>query len=311
MNAIECHRLTRRFDRLVAVTDLDLAIPTGTIFGFLGPNGAGKTTTVRMLCALIAPSSGTARVAGFDVQTQAAAVRAATGILTETPGLYDSLSALENLIFFARLYGLSATQATERANQYLRLFELWERRNDPVGGFSKGMRQKLAIARALLHDPPVVFLDEPTAGLDPAAARAVRDVIKTLRASGRTIFLTTHNLAEADELCDLIGVFRTRLISLDTPANLRARLFGQSVRVVLAGPAAPLASLVQRLPFVSEVVADEQALLVRLAHPEQNNPELVRALVSAGADICYLEPFTPSLETVYLELLDESATVAG
>ncbi|MDW8404804.1 ABC transporter ATP-binding protein [Chloroflexus sp.] len=311
MNAIECHRLTRRFDRLVAVTDLDLAIPTGTIFGFLGPNGAGKTTTVRMLCALIAPSSGTARVAGFDVQTQAAAVRAATGILTETPGLYDSLSALENLIFFARLYGLSATQATERANQYLRLFELWERRNDPVGGFSKGMRQKLAIARALLHDPPVVFLDEPTAGLDPAAARAVRDVIKTLRASGRTIFLTTHNLAEADELCDLIGVFRTRLISLDTPANLRARLFGQSVRVVLAGPAAPLASLVQRLPFVSEVVADEQALLVRLAHPEQNNPELVRALVSAGADICYLEPFTPSLETVYLELLDELATVAG
>ncbi|MCS6888848.1 MAG: ABC transporter ATP-binding protein, partial [Chloroflexus sp.] len=308
---IECHRLTRRFDRLVAVTDLDLAIPTGTIFGFLGPNGAGKTTTVRMLCALIAPSSGTARVAGFDVQTQAAAVRAATGILTETPGLYDSLSALENLIFFARLYGLSATQATERANQYLRLFELWERRNDLVGGFSKGMRQKLAIARALLHDPPVVFLDEPTAGLDPAAARAVRDVIKTLRASGRTIFLTTHNLAEADELCDLIGVFRTRLISLDTPANLRARLFGQSVRVVLAGPAAPLASLVQRLPFVSEVVADEQALLVRLAHPEQNNPELVRALVSAGADICYLEPFTPSLETVYLELLDESATVAG
>ncbi|MCX7860983.1 MAG: multidrug ABC transporter ATP-binding protein, partial [Chloroflexus sp.] len=146
---------------------------------------------------------------------------------------------------------------------------------------------------------------------DPAAARAVRDVIKTLRASGRTIFLTTHNLAEADELCDLIGVFRTRLISLDTPANLRARLFGQSVRVVLAGPAAPLAPLVQRLPFVSEVVADEQALLVRLAHPEQNNPELVRALVSAGADICYLEPFTPSLETVYLELLDEAATVAG
>lgn len=311
MNAIECHRLTRRFDHLVAVTDLDLAIPTGTIFGFLGPNGAGKTTTVRMLCALIAPSSGTARVAGFDVQTQAAAVRAATGILTETPGLYDSLSALENLIFFARLYGLSATQAAERANRYLRLFELWERRNDPVGGFSKGMRQKLAIARALLHDPPVVFLDEPTAGLDPAAARAVRDVIKTLRASGRTIFLTTHNLAEADELCDLIGVFRTRLISLDTPAHLRARLFGQSVRVVLAGPAAPLAPLVQRLPFVSEVVADEQALLVRLAHPEQNNPELVRALVSAGADICYLEPFTPSLETVYLELLDEASTVAS
>lgn len=311
MNAIECHRLTRQFDRLVAVADLDLVIPAGTIFGFLGPNGAGKTTTVRMLCALIAPSSGTARVAGFDVQTQAAAVRAATGILTETPGLYDTLSALENLTFFARLYGLSAMQAAERAAHYLRLFELWERRHDPVGGFSKGMRQKLAIARALLHDPPVVFLDEPTAGLDPAAARAVRDVIKTLRAGGRTIFLTTHNLAEADALCDLIGVFRTRLISLDTPANLRARLFGQSVRVVLAGPAAPLAPLVQRLPFVSEVSAEERVLLVRLANPDQHNPALVRALVTAGADICYLEPFTPSLETVYLELIQEAVTVDG
>ncbi|OAN44254.1 multidrug ABC transporter ATP-binding protein [Chloroflexus islandicus] len=309
MNAIECHRLTRHFDRLVAVADLDLAIPAGTIFGFLGPNGAGKTTTVRMLCALIAPSSGTARVAGFDVQTQAAAVRAVTGILTETPGLYDTLSALENLTFFARLYGLSATQAAERAAHYLRLFELWERRNDPVGGFSKGMRQKLAIARALLHDPAVVFLDEPTAGLDPAAARAVRDVIKTLRAGGRTIFLTTHNLAEADELCDLIGVFRTRLISLDTPANLRARLFGQSVRVVLAGPAAPLAPLVQQLPFVSGVDAEERVLLVRLANPDQHNPALVRALVAAGADVCYLEPFTPSLETVYLELMQEAVTV--
>ncbi len=311
MYAIECHRLGRQFDTLVAVADLDLAIPAGAIFGFLGPNGAGKTTTVRMLCALIAPSSGSARVAGYDVQSQAAHVRATVGILTETPGLYDSLTALENLIFFGRLYGLTADRAAERAAHYLRLFELWERRNDPVGGFSKGMRQKLAIARALLHDPTIVFLDEPTAGLDPAAARAVRHVIKTLRADGRTIFLTTHNLAEADELCDLIGVFRTRLISLDTPTNLRARLFGQSARIVLAGPAAPLVPLVQQLPFVSEVVAEERALLVRLTDPERNNPTLVRALVATGADICYLEPFTPSLEAVYLELLHDESAVAA
>ncbi|GIV89861.1 MAG: multidrug ABC transporter ATP-binding protein [Chloroflexus sp.] len=308
MNAIECHRLTRQFDQLVAVADLDLSIPAGTIFGFLGPNGAGKTTTVRMLCALIAPSRGQARVAGFDVQTQAAAVRAVTGILTETPGLYDTLSAQENLLFFARLYGLSAAQAAERAAYYLRLFELWDRRNDPVGSFSKGMRQKLAIARALLHDPSVVFLDEPTSGLDPAAARSVRDLIKTLRAGGRTIFLTTHNLAEADELCDLIGVFRTRLISLDTPANLRARLFGNSVRVVLAGPAEPFIPMVRHLPFVVDVTAGERELLVRLPNPDLHNPELVRTLVAAGADICYLEPFTPSLETIYLELMQDTVT---
>lgn len=308
MNAIECYQLSRRFQTITAVDNLDLVVPAGTIFGFLGPNGAGKTTTVRMLCALIAPSSGSARVAGFDVQTEAESVRANTGILTETPALYDTLSALENLTFFARLYGLSANQASERAAHYLRLFELWERRNDPVGGFSKGMRQKLAIARALLHDPAVLFLDEPTSGLDPAASRSVREVIKGLRASGRTIFLTTHNLAEADELCDLIGVFRTRLISLDTPANLRTHLFGHSVRVVLAGPATPLLLPVQQLPFVMNVtVDDERTLLVQLTNPEKDNPALVRALVAAGADVCYIEPFTPSLEAVYLELIQESA----
>ncbi|MBO9338064.1 MAG: ABC transporter ATP-binding protein [Chloroflexus sp.] len=309
MNAIECYQLSRRFRSLIAVEQLDLSIPVGTIFGFLGPNGAGKTTTVRMLCALIAPSTGSARVAGFDIQTEAEAVRANTGILTEAPGLYDSLSAMENLTFFARLYGLSSVQATERATYYLRLFELWDRRNEPVGGFSKGMRQKLAIARALLHDPAVLFLDEPTSGLDPAAARAVRDLIKSLRASGRTIFLTTHNLAEADELCDLIAVFRTRLISLDTPANLRTRLFGRGVQVKLAGPAAPLVAIVQALPFVIDVTADEQTLSIRLTDPECDNPMLVRALVAAGADIRYLEPFTPSLETVYLELMQESVEV--
>ncbi|GIV87474.1 MAG: multidrug ABC transporter ATP-binding protein [Chloroflexus sp.] len=309
MNAIECYQLSRRFQTITAVDNLDLVVPVGTIFGFLGPNGAGKTTTVRMLCALIAPSSGSARVAGFDVQTEAESVRANTGILTETPALYDTLSALENLTFFARLYGLSATQASERAAHYLRLFELWERRNDPVGGFSKGMRQKLAIARALLHDPAVLFLDEPTSGLDPAASRSVRDVIKSLRASGRTIFLTTHNLAEADELCDLIGVFRTRLISLDTPANLRTRLFGRSVRVVLAHPATPLVPLVQQLSFVMNVTVDERTLLVQLTDPEKDNPVLVRTLVAAGADVCYIEPFTPSLEAVYLELIQEP--VAG
>jgi ABC-2 type transport system ATP-binding protein len=303
MNAIECHQLSRRFRSVIAVDQLDLCIPIGTIFGFLGPNGAGKTTTVRMLCALIAPSAGSARVAGFDIQTEAEAVRANTGILTETPGLYDALSAIENLVFFARLYGLSRDQATERATFY------WERRNEPVGGFSKGMRQKLAIARALLHDPAVLFLDEPTSGLDPAAARAVRDLIKSLRASGRTIFLTTHNLAEADELCDLIAVFRTRLISLDTPANLRTRLFGRGVRVMLAGPAAPLVATVQALPFVIDVTADEQTLFIRLTDPEHDNPVLVRTLVNAGADIRYLEPFTPSLETVYLELMQEGSAI--
>src|SRR5579883_2053292 len=197
MNAIEITKLTRVFGERIAVQDLSLVIPAGSVFGFLGPNGAGKTTTVRMLAALIGPTSGSARVAGYTVGRENEAIRRSVGILTETPGLYERLSARQNLLFFARLYGLNGRKAEEQVERYLRLLSLWERRNDRVGGFSKGMRQKLAIARALLHEPAVVFLDEPTSGLDPEAARMVHQFIKDLRAEGRTIFLTTHNLHEA------------------------------------------------------------------------------------------------------------------
>ncbi|MBE3560907.1 MAG: ABC transporter ATP-binding protein, partial [Ktedonobacteraceae bacterium] len=187
MNAIETEKLTRAFGDRLAVDRLSLAIPPGCVFGFLGPNGAGKTTTVRMLAALIAPSSGSAIVNGYRLGSDDTAIRRSVGILTETPGLYDRLTALQNLVFFARLYGLSSQQAAKQAERYLRMLELWDRRNEAVGGFSKGMRQKLAIVRALLHEPTVLFMDEPTAGLDPEAARTVRDFIKELRSEGRTI----------------------------------------------------------------------------------------------------------------------------
>ncbi len=253
MNAIETHGLSRSFGQLRAVEDLTLAIPAGSVFGFLGPNGAGKTTTVRMLAALIAPTSGTASVVGHRLGEDDQAIRGAVGILTETPGLYEKLSAFQNLVFFARLYDVPRAQAEAQAERYLRMLNLWGRRDDTVGGFSKGMRQKLAIARALLHEPALVFLDEPTAGLDPEAARTVRDFIKELRAEGRTIFLTTHNLPEADELCDLIAVFRSRLLRLDTPANLRAGLFGRGTLLRLAGDPAAWVPLTRELPFVRDV----------------------------------------------------------
>ena len=178
VNAIETLGLTRRFDGRVAVDELTVTVAAGSVFGFLGPNGAGKTTTVRMLAGLIQPTSGDAVVAGHRVTADADALRGAVGILTETPGLYDRLSARQNLRYFARLYDLTVAQADDEVARYLRLLGLWDRRDDPVGTFSKGMRQKLAIARALLHDPAVVFLDEPTAGLDPEAARVVREFIK-------------------------------------------------------------------------------------------------------------------------------------
>jgi ABC-2 type transport system ATP-binding protein len=301
--AIETFGLTRRFGEQTAVDALDLSIPSGVVFGFLGPNGAGKTTTVRMLAALIAPSSGDARVAGRNITQDGAGVRRSVGILTETPGLYDTLSARENLVFFARLYGLTRADAEAGAERYLRLLGLWERRDDAVGGFSKGMRQKLAIARSLLHDPPVLFLDEPTSGLDPAAARTVREFIKELRAEGRTIFLTTHNLPEADELCDLIGVFRTRLLRLDAPDRLRAAMFGSGARVRVAGDAAQWVGMVAALPFVQGADVRAGALEVRFEHPDEQNPALVRALVEAGAAVQYVEPLDHSLEDVYLALV--------
>jgi ABC-2 type transport system ATP-binding protein len=311
MNAIETNHLTRTFGSLVAVDDLTLAIPEGTVFGFLGPNGAGKTTTVRMLAALIAPTRGSATVAGYRLGERNEAIRQAVGILTETPGLYDRLSAWQNLLFFAELYDLPAARASAQVERYLRLLDLWERRDDKVGGFSKGMRQKLAIARALLHDPKVIFLDEPTSGLDPEAARVVLDFIKQLRAEGRTIFLTTHNLPEADELCDLIGVFRARLLRLGAPAQLRAGMFGSGTQVRVVGDAAHLIEAVRTLSFVRDATAEDGTLTVSLADPDEQNPELVRALVEAGAHIRSVEPTSHSLEEVYLELVESERNAAA
>jgi ABC-2 type transport system ATP-binding protein len=311
MNAIETTHLTRTFGSLVAVDDLTLAIPAGTVFGFLGPNGAGKTTTVRLLSALIAPTRGSAAVAGYRLGEQNEAIRHTVGILTETPGLYDRLSAWDNLLFFAELYDLPAERASSQVERYLRLLDLWDRRGDKVGGFSKGMRQKLAIARALLHEPQVIFLDEPTSGLDPEAARVVLDFIKALRAEGRTIFLTTHNLPEADELCDTIGMFRSRLLHLGTPAQLRAGLFGTGTQVRVVGDAARWIETVRALPFVQEATASESTLSVRLTQPDEQNPELVRVLVEAGAAIRAVEPTSHSLEEVYLELVESERDVAA
>jgi len=311
MNAIETDTLTRAFGSLVAVDELTLTIPEGTVFGFLGPNGAGKTTTVRMLSALIAPTRGTATVAGHRLGENNEAIRQSIGILTETPGLYDRLSAWQNLMFFAQLYDLSAERAASQVERYLRMLELWERRGDRVGGFSKGMRQKLAIARALLHEPKVIFLDEPTAGLDPEAARVVREFIKELRAEGRTIFLTTHNLPEADELCDLIGVFRSRLLRLGAPANLRTGMFGTGTQVRVIGDATQWIETVRALPFVHEANAENGTLSVRIDQPDDQNPELVRTLVNAGAQIRAVEPISHSLEEVYLELVENEREAAA
>src|SRR6478672_5763974 len=225
---IRTEKLTKRFGALTAVDGLDIEVREGEVFGFLGPNGAGKTTTLRLLCALIAPTSGTAEVAGFRLGSQDEQIRASVGILTEQPGLYERQSAEDNLLFFATLFGLAPAAARSQTERYLRLMGLWDRRAEAVATFSRGMKQKMAIARAAIHEPRIVFLDEPTTGLDPDAARTVREFIAQIRGEGRTVFLCTHNLDEADRLCDRIAFFRRTIIRIDTPADLREELYGHA-----------------------------------------------------------------------------------
>lgn len=298
---IETKELTKKFGENLAVDRLSLIVEEGEVFGFLGPNGAGKTTTIRMLTALIGATSGSASVMGYELGQDDAQVRRNVGLLTESPGLYDRLSAARNLEFFARLYEVE--QVAEQVERYLKMLGLWERRHDSAGTFSKGMRQKLVIARALLHEPRVLFLDEPTSGLDPEAAKLVRDFIGDLKEEGRTIFLCTHNLAEADQLCDRIAVFNSQLLALDTPSALRRQLYGRSIVFHLAGDAEKYIEVVSRVPYVKDPNSMENKLIVSLAEPEEQNPELVRMLVEAGAEIQFVGELRRSLEDVYLDLV--------
>lgn len=303
---INTTRLTKKFssgtdDGTLAVDDLSFEVQEGEVFGFLGPNGAGKTTTVRMLCSLIAPTSGTAIVNGFVLGKEDQQIRRTTGILTETPGMYDNLSAEFNLRIYANLYEVK--DVAGQVEKYLRLLGLWDRRNDEAGTFSKGMKQKLAIARALLHEPRILFLDEPTSALDPEASRLVRDFIAELSEQGRTIFLCTHNLDEADRLCDRVGVFKTRLLVVDTPTNLRSSVFGRKVVFHLVQADDRLAASIQAMPFVKDARVIDNKLLVTLDDPDLHNPEIVRQLVASGAEIQYVGELRHSLEDVYLQLV--------
>jgi ABC-2 type transport system ATP-binding protein len=302
--ALTATGLGRQFDDRWAVRGVDLAVRRGEVLGLLGPNGAGKTTTVRMLTALIRPTEGTATIDGFDVREAPDAVRARVGILTESPGLYDKLPAIANLDFFGRLYGLAADLRAERIEHYLRLFSLWDRRADVAGTFSKGMKQKLAIARALLHDPSVVFLDEPTAALDPEAAFVVREAIEKLQRAGRTIVLATHNLDEADRLCDRIAFVRGGLIRVDSPAALRAALGTRSLTVRLAAGASDEQIAAARgVAGVVAAGATDGVLRVGTDDPESVAPGVVRALVANGADVVEVRPERPSLERIYFEIM--------
>lgn len=292
-----------------AVVRLDLSINQGEVFGFLGPNGAGKTTTVRMLTSLIGPTSGEAWVNGFKVGVDDQAIRRSVGVLTEHPGMYERLSAFKNLSIYANLYDVE--NPDQQVEKYLQMLGLWSRRDDPAGSFSKGMRQKLAIARALLHEPRVLFLDEPTSGLDPEAARLVRLFIKELSDQGRTIFMCTHNLNEADRLCDRIGIFKTRLIAVDTPQNLRQELYGRKVVFHLGSINPEWVGSIEEIPGVHDVQPVDQKLVVNLENPEKLNPQIIRLLVDLGAEIQFVGELRHSLEEIYLQTMEEETELGN
>jgi len=294
--------VNKKVGKITAVDRLDLDVQAGEVFGFLGPNGAGKTTTVRMLCALIGATAGRAWVNNFEVGQQDQDIRASVGILTEQPGMYDRLSAEKNLTIYARLYGVS--NPAGQVEKYLRMLGLWDRRKDPAGSFSKGMKQKLAIARAILHEPTTVFLDEPTAALDPEAAKLVRDFIEELKTEGRTIFLCTHNLDEADRLCDRIAVFKHRVIKVDTPSRMRTSMFGRTIEYRLRNTDPSMIDLLKRFPFVKSAEIADGQLRAGLDDPESNNPIIVKALVEAGAEVQFVSEVRHSLEDVYLSLVN-------
>jgi len=304
VSGIQLVQLSKRFGTRVAVDGLDFEIRRGEIFGLLGPNGAGKTTTVRMLSGLLSPSSGDAFVFGHSIRSNGEQLRARIGLLTEQPGLYDRLTGRENLLFFIKLHCLDGREAWARALGYLDRFGLKGREDEPCGSYSKGMRQKLAIVRAIIHQPQVVFFDEPTSGLDPESGRMVRDAIAELATEGRTIVMCSHNLTEVERLCQRVAVIKGRLLALSSVQELRQ--MGVTLELRVAGPATQFERPLAALPFCRSALADGNVLRVGLENDEQV-PELISLLVAHGARIYSAHRAERPLEEVYLELMREDA----
>jgi ABC-2 type transport system ATP-binding protein len=301
---IDTENLTKKFGNLTAVENLTLHVDEGEVFGFLGPNGAGKTTAVRMLCCLISKTAGLTKIGNYEIGNSAdqQKIRRIIGLLPENVGLYDDLSAYQNLDFYGRLYKRTREQRRERIEYFLRMLGLWDKRDLSVGTFSKGMKQKLAIARALIHDPQVLFLDEPTANLDPEASKMVRDFILELKKEKRTIFLNTHLLDEAEKICDRVGILKTKLLAVGTPEKLRQSLWGRKTVVQLEHVNDAIIATVKKVGLRNFEVIDNK-LVINVTDPEKENPDIVNAIGRAGGRIQFVTEISPTLEDVYLKLV--------
>jgi ABC-2 type transport system ATP-binding protein len=303
-SALVVEHLTKRFGDRVAFDDVSFEVGYGEVFGFLGPNGAGKTTTVRTLGTLIAPSSGSAIVAGLPLNARnGPAIRSRISMMPESPGLYLRLTVLENLECFAGLYELDDVR--RRIDRALGAVNLADRAHDLCGSLSKGLRQRVALARALLNDPTVLFLDEPTSGLDPVATREVHELIASLRERGVTIFLTTHRLEEAERLCHRVAILNTTLRLIGRPDELRAQLFRRSLDVRLRTPLGDPKAVFEAVAEVEGWSQTPSGYTLDVSDPDLAAPAVARALVAVRADILSIAESRHSLEDVYLELIDE------
>jgi ABC-2 type transport system ATP-binding protein len=303
---IETENLTRKFGDLIAVDNLTFKVSQGEIFGFLGPNGAGKTTTVRMLCCLISKTSGSARIADYEVgnKSDSIKIRKLIGFVSDNVGLYDGLTAYENLDYYGKLYKCPEPRREENIERFLRMLGLWEKKDAPAGTFSKGMKQKLAIARALVHDPEVLFMDEPTANLDPESAKTVREFILELKKQRKTIFLNTHNLDEAQRICDRIGILNTKLMAVGTPVELEYSVGARKTVIELDEVNDAILNALNRIS-PGKVTRDDSKLTIDLANPSKENPAIVRAIVEAGGNVQSVSITASSLEDAYLKLVRE------
>jgi ABC-2 type transport system ATP-binding protein len=317
--AIRTDNLTRVFERVKsgpvhAVDALTLEVRTGIVFGFLGPNGSGKTTTIRLLLGLLEPTAGRAEVLGYDTRAQADEIRARTGALLEHPGIYERLSAADNLDFYGRAWRVPPGERQARIQELLEGFGLWDRRDQEAGQWSRGMKQKLAVARAMLHRPRLLFLDEPTAGFDPLAAATLgADLVGLARREGTTVFLTTHNLDEAERVCDLLAVIRDgRLLVIGTPDEVRARAGASGMRVEISadGIDERLLALLRAQPHVTDVTCRNGHLRIDLRDGARVAP-LVRLLVEHGAEVEEVRKGSASLQEAFLELMERAPTGDG
>ncbi len=300
---IEVRNLTKKFETVTAVDNISFEIAESEIFGFLGPNGAGKTTTIRMLSTLISPTSGKIIVDGKDPQKDGGYIRSIIGLLTETPGMYEKISGYDNLDYYSSFYNIPDKKRKDNIKKYLKMFDLWDRKDDLAGTYSKGMKQKLALARALIHEPKILFLDEPTAGLDPESAHMVRNFIENLQKEKTTVFLCTHNLEEASNLSDRVCIIKKKIIKIASLIELQSDKKSKKAEIVFKDNARKYVEILRQIKEITDIEAQDNKINIFLKNAEIINPIIIKSLVDSGAEILYFNEIKASLEEIYLDLI--------